>query len=356
MSLRDTHLRHGATLADDGIPLHYTDRATEYAHALQNAVLLDRSHQGRLRVTGKTCAEFLNRMSTNKLVNLADGEGRATIFTNENGRVIDRVMVYAIGDALLLITEPGRGPAVRQFLQSKIFFGDDVQVADITAQTALFGLHGPNADDIVMKLESDFTQSDMLVAKSLSVADATVTILRNKPLVGSHWMIICDLGQAPFIYEHVLAEGQPYALIPAGSLTYNVLRIRAGHPAAPEFANTIPLEIGLYDEVSFNKGCYTGQEIIARMDSRERIARALVCLELSDIQPTPVDIVAEGQKIGTLTSNAQAPDGTAFGLGLVKSGSDLGGTVQIGRVTAKLIGYAGTPPPFLRLEQHSASS
>ena len=50
MSLRDTHLRHGATLADDGIPLHYTDRATEYAHALQNAVLLDRSHQGRLRV------------------------------------------------------------------------------------------------------------------------------------------------------------------------------------------------------------------------------------------------------------------------------------------------------------------
>lgn len=355
MSMRETHLRHGATLAGDGIPLHYADQAHEYDHALRAVVILDRSHQGRIRLTGQKRAEFLNRMSTNKLDNLNAYEGRPTIFTNDNARIIDRVVVYALDDALLLVTEPGRGQAVAQYLQRHIFFGDDVQITDITGQTAMFGLHGPKANEVAATLEADIPQAESLMAKLTSILGQDVTLLKNKPLVDSHWQIVCNTDDAPAVYEHILQIGASVDLSPVGSLTYNVLRIRAGQPAAPEFANAIPLEIGLYDEISFNKGCYTGQEIIARMDSRERIARVLVRLQLSEAQTAPVDILSDGQKIGTLTSCAQAPDGTIYGLGLVKSKA-MNGSLSVGESDAKVLGYAGTPPPFLQVDAEHSSS
>lgn len=356
MTMRATHLQHGATLAGDGIPLHYADQAREYDHALNEAIILDRSHQGRIRLTGQKRGDFLNRMSTNKLVNLNAHEGRPTIFTNDNARIIDRVVVYALEDALLLVTEPGRGPAVVQYLQRHIFFGDDVQIADITSQTAMFGLHGPKADEVTTALTADIPQTEGLIAKPASLLGQDITLLKNKPLVGGHWQIVCNVDDAPAVYEHILGAGKASGLSPAGSLTYNVLRIRAGQSAAPEFANAIPLEIGLYDEVSFNKGCYTGQEIIARMDSRERIARVLVRLQLSEAQTSPADILSNGQKAGTLTSSAKAPDGTIYGLGLVKSSSDLASGLSIGEATANFVGYAGTPPPFLQVDTQPSTS
>ena len=295
-------------------------------------------------------------MSTNKLVDLNAYEGRPTIFTTDNARIIDRVVVYALDDAFLLVTEPGRASAVAQYLQRHIFFGDDVQITDITEQTAMFGLHGPNADTVATDLAADIPQTEGLLAKPTSISGQDVTLLKNKPLVGGHWQIVCNIDDASAVYDHILEAGKASGLSPAGSLTYNVLRIRAGQPAAPEFANAIPLEIGLYDEVSFNKGCYTGQEIIARMDSRERIARVLVRLQLSEAQAAPLDILSDGQKIGTLTSCAQAPDGIIYGLGVVKSSSDLTGSLSIGEANANVLGYAGTPPPFLQVDTQPSTS
>src|SRR5690606_20128966 len=106
----------------------------------------------------------------------------------------------------------------------------------------------------------------------------------------------------------------------ADEATYNLLRIEAGYgDASGEFTEDyIPLEAGLWDIVSFTKGCYTGQEIIARMESRRQLAKMLVRLQ-SDT-PIPTELQADGAKVGTLTSQAQHPQGYFLGLGYVKTG------------------------------------
>ena len=130
MSLQVTHLAHGATLAADGIPLHYGDLAKEYDAALNAAIILDRSHEGRVQLFGESRFEILNRISTNKMIEMQADEGRPTIFTSPNARIIDRIEVYNRADHLLIVTEPGRNGWLMDFLQKNIFFGDDARLVD----------------------------------------------------------------------------------------------------------------------------------------------------------------------------------------------------------------------------------
>ncbi|MCA9915136.1 MAG: folate-binding protein YgfZ, partial [Anaerolineae bacterium] len=308
MSLQSIHQAHGAHLAPDGIPLHYDDLLAEYNAALHQAVLLDRSHEGRLQVFGSSRFELLNRMSTNKLVDMQPNEGRPTIFTTANARIIDRIIAYNRDDHLLLITEPGRGEAVQNLLQRNIFFGDDAQLVNISAQTHQFALHGIHADAVMDAIAPGSSELQELHSQEISLGDTTFFAGRRKAISGNHWALVVPQRSASQIYETLLETGKPFGLRPAGSLTYNTLRIRAGRPARPELSNEfIPLEIGLWDEVSFNKGCYTGQEIIARMESRNKLAKMLVCLTLQKPVQAPAEVFQAEQPIGTITSSAEAP-------------------------------------------------
>ena len=154
------------------------------------------------------------------------------------------------------------------------------------------------------------------------------------------------------MHQRLLESGQLYGLLPAGSLTYNVLRIRSGRPGGAELsADYIPLEVGLWDEISFSKGCYTGQEIIARMESRERIAKAMVRVKLSHHLAAPAPLYSGGRAVGQLTSSVVAPDGKLFALAVVKlSHCKAGATLDFerGGGQASIIDFAGVQPPFLK--------
>ena len=106
-ALQERYVALGAVVADDGIPQHFGDLAAEYDAALNHAVLLDRSHEARLRLDGEDRYALLQRISTNDVLHLAADSGRPTIFTNPNGRVIDRVEVYAGENHAILIGGPG---------------------------------------------------------------------------------------------------------------------------------------------------------------------------------------------------------------------------------------------------------
>ncbi|MFQ3673683.1 MAG: hypothetical protein SNJ83_08815, partial [Aggregatilineales bacterium] len=108
MTLAELHRALGATLAPDHIPLHYGDQAREYRAALEAAVLLDRSHEGRLRLAERDALSLINRMSTNRTDALAVGEGCATIFTTPTARIIERVEVLRRAEDVLLLTHPPR--------------------------------------------------------------------------------------------------------------------------------------------------------------------------------------------------------------------------------------------------------
>ncbi len=348
MSLADRHVQRGAVLAPDGIPLHYSDLSAEYHAALTGAVLMERSHESRLELRGGDRLNLLQRMSTNDLLHMAQNEGRPTIFTNPNGRILDRVMAYnRADDSTLLITEPGRGAPLGQYLQRNIFFNDDVKLADLSPATRLFVLHGPQADAVLAAASPDTAAIAGLNGADIFIAGVPAFAVRRKSLSGAHWALVVSAEHAEAMWLALTA--QP-GLTLAGSLTYNILRIRAGRPGvgrelSPDY---IPLEAGLWDEVSFRKGCYTGQEIIARMESRNRLAKLLVTLRLAQPTEAPAAITDDGKPAGMLTSSVTTPDNEHLGLGFVKVALAVPGqTLTVGDTTAAITGLAGAPPPSL---------
>lgn len=318
--LDEVHQRLGAQLAPDGIPLHYGDQAAEFAAGRSAAVLMDRSHEGRLSLTGRDRLELIQRMSTNDVLALQVGQGCPTIFTNPIGRILDRITLYHRGENALVLTEPGRGQAVRAYLARSIFFNDDVQIADLAVDLCAFALHGPSADAVLEAFGLRSAQGDRLGCFEVTIAGVPVSVAQIKPLFGSGWALLVPAAAAVAVWSALLEGGAAHGLRPAGSLTYNALRIVAGRPGVGrELSDSyIPLEVGLWDEVSFTKGCYTGQEIIARMESRGRLARTLVAVTLDGFVEAPAPLRADGREAGTLTSSVLAPDGVCYGLGVVR--------------------------------------
>ena len=352
MNLQDLFQQSGGVLALDGIPLHFGDQKAEYLAAHHHAVLMDRSHEGRLETVGRDRLEIIQRISTNDVGHMAADEGRPTILANATGRIIDRLVAYNHGEKAIVTTEPGRGQAVRDFLQKQIFFNDDMRITDLAATTKQFALHGPHAKAVVQTFVPQAGNHPYLECLDGSIADIPVIFLKRKPLIGTQWVIIVPQEKASEIWQTILAAGQPFGLRPAGSLTFNVLRIEAGRPGVGRELSTdfIPLEAGLWDEVSFKKGCYTGQEIIARMESRNKLAKTIVTLKLAQMVEAPVTLRADGKDIGTLTSSVVTPQGDAIGIGFVKVPvAEPGKEITVGdkQISAQILTLAGAQPPVL---------
>ena len=310
MTLHDVQAAQGGVFAPDGIPLHFGDQQAEYRAALESAVLLDRSHEARLAMTGGSALELLHRISTNDLTTMNVGEGRPTIFTNANARILDRVEVFCRDDSVLLLGEPGRGQPLGAYLQRNIFFGDDVQLSNLAPSMKQFDIHGPSGGEITG------LSLDVLQGSDAEIGENAVYVARRKPVSEQRWTVLVPEAAAEAVWTALVEAGAQ----PAGSLVYNVLRVRAGLPSVGRELSTqfIPLEVGLWDEVSFKKGCYTGQEIIARMESRNRLAKTIVTLELDEMTEAPTPIFDQTRVVGQLTSSVQAPDGAIFALGVIK--------------------------------------
>ena len=353
------HRALGARLAPDQIPLDYGDPGAEFAAALDAAILLDRSHEGRVLLTGRDRIELVNRMSTNEISGLASNGGTATIFTNPNARILFRVACFNRPEGLLLISEAGQGEALANYLRRNIFFGDQVAVDDITTATAHFALHGGSAGMAIEALASGPVDLPPMGSVEFTTGSASITIARRKSICGDHWIAICLLDTGAAVHRLLLQSRSATGLVPAGSLTYNSLRIRSGRPAGLELSSDfIPLEVGLWDEISFTKGCYTGQEIIARMESRGRVAKALVKIDFSSMVPAPAPVYAQGRPVGTLTSSVEAADGQIYALAVLKvdhARSDCEVSVGPQGVMARVIGYAAAPPPFISPNVSSTS-
>ncbi|MDE0610284.1 MAG: hypothetical protein OXH77_10300 [Anaerolineaceae bacterium] len=313
MDLRALQQSQGACLAPDGIPLHFGDSQGAWQAALHSAVLLDRSHEARMRLAGASAADLLQRLSTNDVLAPGLNQGCPTIFTSWHGRVLERVEVWREPEGLLLLGGPGRAAPLRDYLQRNIFFNDDVQITDLAPDHSLFDLIGPAAPALLQlphagrngcKLgRAELAGHDLQVAPRKAPGVPRLSLLLPAAAAADLWQTLCGAGA-----------------LPAGSLLFNALRVRAGLPAAGSELTTdfIPLELGLWDEVSFSKGCYTGQEIIARMESRGQLAKMMMRLRPASAVEAPAELLHEGRVAGRLTSSVTAPDGVRHALGVLR--------------------------------------
>lgn len=304
-----------------------------YETAHTTAVLIDRSELGVLKFTGKSRLDLIHRMSTQAVLNLQSGEGAATILTTDIGRIIDRLLLYAASDAVYALTGENNADFIARYLMRFVFFNDDFQAADVSGETAVFGVYGPQAAAKLAEAGFHETELPLHHWRQAAVGGVTATLHRADPIAGDGYFVMCAKSDRAVLWQQLLSAG----LAVAGADDYEFLRIesgvkRLGHELSQDY---IPLEADLWNDVSFKKGCYIGQEIIARLESRNKLAKKLV--KLSPAGPvTPGDaIMAEGKTAGTITSAAIGPHGIVA-LGFVKTAVLEANTpLMVGEVTCE---------------------
>ena len=288
-----------------------------YRAAHEGAIVVDRSDLGVLKFTGETRLDLLQRMSTGDVESLARGEGAATILTTEIGRMIDRLLLYASSDAVYALTGENNADNVARYLMRFVFFQDDFHVEDLSAETAIFGVYGADAAERLRRLFGDAVDLSLHHWRELSLAGTTVYLHRTDGVAGVGYFVMCDVGDDAEAIRQQLVGAE---LTPAGQDAFDYLRIESGLPRFGReiTGDYIPLEAGLWRDVSFSKGCYIGQEIIARMESRGRLAKQLVRFEASAPVAPGAEVQAGGRAVGTITSAGDGPAGP-LALGYVKS-------------------------------------
>lgn len=320
-------------IAGQADPRRYSLATAEFTAAHQGAVAVLRNHEGRLRAVGRDRLDLLHRMSTNDLSHVAAGEARPTVLTTPIARIVDQLWVLNRGETVLCLTSPGRATAVRRWLAGYIFYNDQVKFEDASAELGQFGLYGPGALAVADTLRPGAAG----LADNTFLDDGEVLVLHGRPLAGDGFTIIAPVARLDALWGQALAAGA----MPAGEDAYQMLRLEAGVPGNPELTQDyIPLEANLWPAVDFHKGCYIGQEIIARMESRGKLARRLVGLRLAAPVAVGAAVRAEagGPVAGTVTSAGDLPGRGPVALAYLKTAqAEAGQRVTVADVAGEVV-------------------
>jgi folate-binding protein YgfZ len=287
--------------------------SSAYQAARKRAAFIERSARGRLLVSGRDRASYLQGLLTNDTVALKAGEGCYAAYLTPQGRMISDVRVYELGDVILL-SLPGEAKDAVLAKLDQFIFSEDVQLGDVTGTFGQIAIVGPEAARIAGALLDD-SPAPRLAALG-EHGNIRGSIMGQAAIVTR----ITDMGEPGFeFYVERDATGPlKVRLASEGAVeldgqTAEVLRVEAG---VPEFHHdmdeeTIPLEAGIESRaISLTKGCYVGQEVIIRVLHRGhgRVARKLVGLTLDgDVVPERGSIVKSDQKdVGEITSSVRS--------------------------------------------------
>lgn len=295
--------------------------AEEYRAARAGAVLAGRSDLGRLSIRGRDALDLLHRLTTNSIKDLGPGEGTAAVFTTPKGRIRDLVLLHRLEEEILCIAGPGRAAPVAEWI-GQYTFREEVAVADRTRSHGTLGLFGARAAEAVAALFGEEAAGrPPHHPLRLTLAGIPLVLCRTFPLAGEGFHLTAEAAPLPAL-RAALLEAVP-GLTPAGPASLEALRIEAGLPEhGRELTEAYnPWEARLDDAISLTKGCYVGQEVIARLNTYRKVSRLLVRLRVEGAAPPEAGSMLEsgGETIGTLTSAAVVPgEGRVVALGYVR--------------------------------------
>lgn len=299
---------------------------------------IDRSHWGRIQVTGADRLRFLHNQSTNAFEQLAAGQGCDTVFVSSTARTLDLASAYVGDESVLLMVSPGMATELINWMDRYIFFADKVTLSDQTDTTFAITLLGPDADRILTQLGiplPDPAAGSHLQTNLPFEPEIAITIVRGTGLTLSGYTLIGpkdhETALKQWLIEHDVAG--------LTSQQWEVLRIRQGRPMPGQELTDKdnPLEAGLWQAVSFEKGCYIGQETIARLNTYQGVKKQLWGFKLEQLVPAPSPLTLNGTQVGALTSVAADSDGI-WGLGYLRTKAGGAGlTLTVENTTAYAI-------------------
>ena len=274
---------------------------------------------GFIKCEGTDVLDLLQRMSTNNVSNLHDYQQIPTILTNENGRIIDILYLFSFDSSVYIICSPSNEDKVIDWLE-KYTFMEDASFQNISAQHTFFQLQGPEARDLIKSvfqpnpsvincdvLVHTSTGREMLAINQKMNSRPNFLIVSSNRLGVSTWKLFTDSGATPI-----------------GLQALEVGRVDEGIPIIGKeiTEKTNPLEIGAIGAIDFAKGCYVGQEVIARLDTYQKVQKRLVVLESLGAEDLTEEtkLVINKTKVGTITSiSPKSSRGNLSAIGYVKS-------------------------------------
>jgi folate-binding protein YgfZ len=293
-----------------------TTALSDHELLTERAAIVARPGRAQFVVTGSEAAEFLQGQVTNDVEALAPGEGCYAAFLNPKGKLRCDVRILRVGDELWLDAEEIARPVVRWVLE-RFALGQDVRHEDVTDTRALLSVVGPGAR---------------------AALDAAPPAGEHAHVAGAHGRYAAtDLGVDVFTADPAAARAA-LALPEASAEAAEVVRIESGRPrlGLDMGSETIPEEAGLNERaVSFEKGCYVGQETVARLHYRGKPNRRLRGLRLSAPAAHGDEIALGDKPVGTIGSAAVSPRIGPIALALVRREAGPGDTVTVGEAGAR---------------------
>ncbi|MBD2525986.1 folate-binding protein YgfZ [Nostoc sp. FACHB-133] len=299
--------------------------------------ICDRTAWGRIKVAGDDRLTFLHNQSTNNFQILKPGQGCDTVFVTSTARTIDLATAYVREDAVILLVSPNRRQYLMEWLDKYIFYADKVELSDITEYTNTFSLIGPGSDAVLEKLGiGELIGQPYGNHQVYTIAPAEgVRIAVGSGLAAPGYTFTFPYTDKATVWNKLLEAGA----VEMSDRAWDALRILQGRPA-PDAELTDdynPLEVGLWQTISFTKGCYIGQETIARLNTYKGVKQHLLGIRLSAPASVGSAIAVGDEKVGKLTSYTETGDGY-FGLGYIRTkAGGVGLKVKVGETEGEVI-------------------
>ena len=341
LSLHELHQSLGARFTHVNgaeVVLDYGDPQAEHSALRASAGIFDLSFRSRLCLTGADRVRFLHGQVTNDVKKLGVGEGCYAALVTAKGKMVGDLNIFALQDEMLLDFEPGLTQTVTERLE-KYIVADDVQVVNVAPYYGLLSVQGPNAESVVRALGL-FGAVPVKEFDSVNISDTTqgeIYLMNHPRLAGSEGFLSsrsCDTmdrrdGAVPgttgfdlfvptnsvgAVADKVIAAAKSFGGRLCGWTAFETARIESGIPrfGVDMDETNIPLECGIEARaVSYNKGCYIGQEIINRIHSIGHVNRELVGLRIADnakaLPVTGDKLFQMGKQVGHVTSAVDSP-------------------------------------------------
>ncbi len=308
--------------------LSFGDPAVEYQATRQGVGVANVSDRTQIRLTGEDRSSFLHNLCTNDIRKLSAGSGCEAYLLNSQGRILGYVHVFAEEDSLVVDSDPGHSEALLAQLD-RYLIREKVELSDASEGWGQLLLIGPKADECLAGLNVTTPAIAPLSNCKASIAGHTVR-LRRTTLGSQTNLLVVVQRDALFEVWNTLREA---GAVPIGASTVETCRIEAGSPIYGLDINerSLPQEVARDQQaISFTKGCYIGQETVARIDARGHVNKFLVGVQFEgqELPAAETSLSDNSGEVGTVTSSSFSPTLNApLALAYVKRGFDGEGQV-----------------------------
>lgn len=307
--------------------LHGGDVKTEYRELTDGAGFIPLLGRTQLEVTGRDRASFLHNLCTNEVRKLAAGQGCEAFFCNVQGKTLGHALLYCGAESMVLDSVPGAAARLTEHLE-RYHIRESIEIVDRSDTWQTLLLAGAAMPRVLAALGVE-TLLDGPLGHGAAQLDGTTVQLRRVPLVGRDaWTLVCDTAAAGDVCRALQAAGAT----PGGEQALEQARLEAGWPwyGVDISEHNLAPEVGRDAQaISYVKGCYLGQETIARIDALGHVNRLLTGVRFSggELPTAGLKLLRDGQEVGAVTSAAWSPRLAApLALAYIRRGSTDAGT------------------------------